>query len=184
MSKNIFVFLFLFAISTIVDFPLIANATVYQNLQKLDKYSFVMGRQIHGKKTGLTVSQSYDVCKIVMLKYNQKLARGNAKRGFKSFLHYMSPAEVTYCWAGYVGTKSLSKLDEISYLMGKSLYGKNSGLSTAQSYVGCEKAALSYNKYLVSKVKNRNYGYFLTYAWPAEYTYCWVGYLDAAGANK
>ena len=184
MSKNIFVFLFLFAISTIVDFPLTANATVYQNLQKLDKYSFVMGRQIHGKKPQLTVSQAYNVCKIVMVKYNEQLSKNVAKHGYKSFLHYMSPAEVTYCWAGYVNTKSLSKLDNVSYLMGKSLYAKNPGLSTGQSYVGCEKAALSYNKYLVSKVKNRNYGYFLTYAWPAEYTYCWVGYLDAAGTNK
>ena len=178
--KNIFLFLFL----SLFMFPIMANATVYQNLQKLDKYAFIMGRQLHEKKTGLTVSQSYDVCKIVMLKYNQKLAGSGAKRGFKSFLHYMSPAEITYCWAGYVDTKSLSKLDNVSYIMGKSIYGKNSGLSTAQSYVDCEKAALSYNKYLVAKVKNRNYGYFLTYAWPAEYTYCWVGYLDASGHSQ
>ena len=178
--KNIFLISFL----SVFLFPIAASATVYQNLQKLDEYAFIMGGQIHGKRAGLTVSQSYETCKIVMLKYNQKLANGNAKHGFKSFLHYMSPAEVTYCWAGYVGTKSLSKLDEISYLMGKSLYGKNSGLSTRQSYVGCEKAALSYDKYLASKVDNRNYGYFLTYAWPAQYTYCWAGYLDAAGASK
>ena len=163
-------------------FPIMANATVYQNLQKLDKYAFIMGRQLHEKKTGLTVSQSYDVCKIVMLKYNQKLAGSGAKRGFKSFLHYMSPAEVTYCWAGYIKTKSLFKIDEVAYLIGKKLYNQNSGLSTRQSYIGCENASARYDKTLELKVGNPNYKVFLDYITPAEYTYCWVGYLDAAGA--
>ena len=171
----------LFALFLILS-PSIANATVYANLQKLDKYAFIMGRQLHGKKSSLTVSQSYNVCKIVMLKYNEKLAKSRNNKGFKSFLHYMSPAEVTYCWAGYVGTKSLSKLDEVAYLMGKTMYSKNPDLSTASSYIGCEKASLAFDKNLEKKENNPDYGYFLTYAWPAQYTYCWVGYLDSAGA--
>ena len=178
------IFFFTVLVLSFISMISLAHADVYSNLQKLDEAAYIAGKSIYKKKTDLTTTQSYQVCKIFMLKYNKKLAEGNGNPNYKLFLHYMSPAEITYCWAGYVDTKSLSKLDNVSYLMGKSLYSKNSGLSTAQSYVDCEKAALSYNKYLVSKVNNRNYGYFLTYAWPAEYTYCWVGYLDAAGAGR
>ena len=160
------------------------HADVYSNLQKLDGAAYTAGQSIYKKKSDLTTTQSYQVCKIFMLKYNKKLAEGNGNPNYKQFLHYMSPAEVTYCWAGYIKTKSLFKIDEIAYLIGKRLYNQNPDLSTRQSYIGCENDSVAYNKSLEAKVGNPNYKVFLDFITPAEYTYCWVGYLDAAGAGK
>ena len=161
-----------------------AHADVYSNLQKLDEAAYIAGQSIYKKKSDLTTTQSYQVCKIFMLKYNKKLAEKNGNPNFKLFLHYMSPAEVTYCWSGYIKTKSLFKIDEVMYLTGKAFYGKSPDLSTKQSYIGCENAAVRYNKTLEAKSGNPNLKMFLDFITPAEYTYCWVGYLDAAGANR
>ena len=172
---------FVFSFILLVSF---AHADVYSNLQKLDGVAYIAGKSIYKKKSDLTTTQSYEICKIFMLKYNKKLAKEEGNPNYKLFLHYMSPAEVTYCWAGYIKTKSLFKIDEIAYLLGKRLYSKNYGLSTRQSYIDCENASVEYNKKLEVKVGNPNYKMFLDFITPAEYTYCWVGYLDAAGANK
>lgn len=178
MKKIFFIISFL----SFILLPSLAYADVYSNLQKLDGAAYIAGQSIYKKKSDLTTSQSYKVCKIFMLKYNQKLAETNRNPNYKLFLHYMSPAEVTYCWAGYIKTKSLFKIDEVAYLIGKKLYNQNSSLSTRQSYIGCENASVRYDKTLELKVGNPNYKVFLDYITPAEYTYCWVGYLDAAGA--
>ena len=180
MKKIFFMALAIFFISMTSS----AYADVYSNLQKLDGAAYAAGQSIYKKKSNLTTTQSYQVCKIFMLKYNKKLAEGNRNPNYKQFLHYMSPAEVTYCWAGYIKTKSLFKIDEIAYLIGKRLYNQNPDLSTRQSYMGCENDSAAYNKSLEAKVGNPNYKVFLDFITPAEYTYCWVGYLDAAGANK
>ena len=161
--------------------PTLASADVYANLQALDKTAYIAGASIYKKKSTLTSQQSYNVCKYFMLKYNDKLAKNNNRPYFKEFLHDMSPAEITYCWAGYIKTKSLFKINEVMYLMGKTFYSKNPDLSTKQSYIGCENASVRYNKALEKKSGNPNIKMFLDYITPAEYTYCWVGYLDAAG---
>jgi len=180
LKKNYFLFLFL----TLMLIPKLANADVYANLQALDRTAYIAGSSIYKKKSTLTTKQSYDVCKIFMLKYNEKLAKTNHSPYFKDFLHDMSPAEVTYCWAGYIKTKSLFKIDNLMYEIGKRFYAGNPGLSTRQSYIGCENAAVRYNKTLVKKSGNSNLGMFLDFITPAEYTYCWSGYLDAAGSKR
>ncbi|MHB1755551.1 MAG: hypothetical protein ACYCT6_08935 [bacterium] len=177
MKKYFYSILFL----SLLFLPKFANADVYANLQALDRAAYIAGASIYEKKSTLTTKQSYAVCKIFMLKYNDKLAKGNRKPYFKDFLHDMSPAEITYCWAGYIKTKSPFKIDEVMYLMGKSFFSHNPSLSTRQSYIGCENASVRYNKTLVKKSGNPNLKMFLDYITPAEYTYCWAGYLDAAG---
>lgn len=178
------IFFFTVLVLSFISMTSFAYADVYSNLQKLDEAAYIAGQSIYKKKTDLTTTQSYQVCKIFMLKYNKKLAEGNGNPNYKLFLHYMSPAEVTYCWAGYIKTKSLFKIDEVAYLIGKRLYNQNPDLSTRRSYIDCENDSVAYNKSLEAKVGNPNYKVFLDFITPAEYTYCWVGYLDAAGAGN
>jgi hypothetical protein len=178
LKKIIF---FIFALLLLL--PKLASADVYTNLQALDGAAFIAGRSMHKKKSTLTTVQSYEACKIFMLAYNKKLSEKNGNPNYKSFLHYMSPAEVTYCWTGYINTKGLFKLDEVNYLLGKSLYSKIPHMSAKRSYIDCERDSFNYNKKLSAKNGNPNYKIFLMYALPAEYTYCWVGYLDAAGGK-
>lgn len=167
-------------------YPQIASANVYTNLKNLSKASYASGVVLHKQKSGLFPSQSYATCKVFITKqYNPALVKNNDNPNYKSFLHYMSPAEVTYCFMGYLHTKysNLSSVTNDSYLAGKMLYHKKPLLSAKNSYIECEKSVYDLNKILTQNTSSI-YKKFLYFMSPAEITYCWVGYLNASGQGK
>ncbi len=92
-------------------FPTAAHAgTVYSKLNKLSNIAYLAGKSIYAKKSDLSAGQAYETCKYFMLAYNKKLvADNNGNPNYKQFLYYMSPAEITYCFVGYLDATSQGK---------------------------------------------------------------------------
>lgn len=105
MVKKIILVLILFSILS----PAVVQADVYNNLQKLSNISYIAGKELYAKNKTLTAKQSYIACERFMKSYNKALAKQQNNPNYTQFLYYMSPAEVTYCWAGYLDAAGAGK---------------------------------------------------------------------------
>ncbi len=183
----------LFILGILFLFTSNANATIINNLRNLSSASYALGSGMLRKKQGLAPDQAYTACKFAIKGFNTRINQSGNKME-SEMLYYMSPAEVTYCWVGYINDggsygklsseKSVNNINGGAYIMGESLYNKNPGLSTKSSYLKCKSRINRYNSNLAIKYKTnaQNVYNFLYMLGPSELTYCWVGYLDAAGA--
>lgn len=92
--------LIVLALIFVLTAPAVAHASVVANLQKVSGVSVSMGQGIYRQNPNLTAGNAYKACEKAVVSYNAALA-GMTPHA-KQFLYYMSPAEVTYCWAGYL----------------------------------------------------------------------------------
>ena len=106
MKNLIFFSLLLFVLA----FPAAAHANIYSKLNKLSNVAYLAGKSIYAKKSDLSEGQAYETCRYFMLAYNKKLVADNGgNKNYKQFLYYMSPAEITYCWVGYLDASGPNK---------------------------------------------------------------------------
>jgi hypothetical protein len=174
----------------IIFMPLInitnANAYLLKELQALSASSYKLGFFMRGKNKNLAPAQSYRGCKALILqKLNPALSK-KANNRVAKLIYDFSPADITYCFMGYIDTKPqiINSVTDMSYIAGQKIYKRNPNLSTAGSYVTCQNSVVVIDAGLLKMQDTNIYKQFLYYAHPAQDTYCWVGYLDAAGANK
>ena len=180
--RKLFVLFLLFTILA----PVSANAELLKELQALSVSSYKLGYFMRGKNKNLSPVQSYRGCKaLVLQKLNPALSK-NANNRTAKLIYDFSPADITYCFMGYIDTKPqiINSVTDMAYIAGQKIYKRNSGLSTADSYVTCQNSVVAIDAGLLKMQDTDIYKQFLYYAHPAQDTYCWVGYLDAAGANK
>jgi hypothetical protein len=187
MGKKFYSIILIF---TILFLPGISNAAIIGNLENLSNVAYRLGQEIYLKKKDLNAEQAYSSCKTLTKVYDTKLAGSNANE--EQFLYYMSPAQVTYCWSGYLNNiasfskvtskNSIDALNQGAYILGRTLYKNDSGLSARQSFLKCKSKVEVYNENIAES--NGNELGFLRLMSPGELSYCWVGYLDAAGERK
>ena len=179
--RKLFILFLLFIIFT----PVSANAYLLKELQALSSSSYKLGFFMRSKNKNLSPAQSYRGCKALILqKLNPALSKNMNNRTAK-LIYDFSPADITYCFMGYIDTKPqiINSVTDMAYIAGQKIYKKNSGLSTAGSYVTCQNSVVAIDAGLLKMQNTSIYRQFLYYAHPAQDTYCWVGYLDAAGAS-
>lgn len=175
-----------FLIALVLLMPSAANAYLLNNLVNFSNVSYKAGYIMQSKNAKLSISQSYTACKAFIVdKYNPAVAR---KMDYtqKQLLSTFAPAEVTYCFMGYLKTKQsiVNSVTNEAYLFGRAIYKKNPSLDSKNSYIVCQNTVVRMDDLLAQKQNTPIYEKFLYYVHPAQDTYCWVGYLDAAGAGK
>ena len=166
--------------------PLSANAYLLNNLRDLSNVAYQAGTIMQSKNANLSINQSYEACKAIIVdKYNPAVSK-NMNYEQKKLLNAFSPSEVTYCFMGYLRTKPsiINSVTNDAYLEGRALYKNNVNLNSSNSYIACQNGVVRLDDLLAERQNTTIYKQFLYYAHPAQDTYCWVGYLDAAGANK
>ncbi|MCL4427475.1 MAG: hypothetical protein M1276_00560 [Deltaproteobacteria bacterium] len=183
MFKKISVFI---VFSFIALLPIASYAAIIGNLVNLSSASYEMGQKIYVQKKTLDPTQAYSACKTLVKIYDTKLSGSNANE--EQFLYYMSPAQVTYCWAGYLNnikpfskitaSGSISALMRGAYMLGGTLEKNNPDLSARGSFLTCKSSLKSYNDNVAGS--NSKELEFLRLLSPGELSYCWSGYLDAS----
>ena len=186
MSK----FYLIISVFLILFMPVVVNAAIIGNLQNLSNVAYRLGQEIYQKKNNLNAEQAYSSCKTLTKVYDTKLAGSNANE--EQFLYYMSPAQVTYCWSGYLNNissfskitskNSIDVLNQGAYMLGRTLYKNDGNLSARRSFLECKSRVKVYNEHIAES--NGNELGFLRLMSPGELSYCWSGYLDAAGQGK
>ena len=166
--------------------PATANAYLLNTLTNFSNVSYKAGYIMQSKNDKLSINQSYTACKAFIVdKYNPAVA---LKMNYmqKQLLATFAPAEVTYCFMGYLKTNQsiVNSVTNEAYLFGRALYKKNPSLDSKNSYIACQNTVVKMDDFLVQKQDTPIYEKFLYYVHPAQDTYCWVGYLDAAGAGN
>ena len=81
-----------------------------------------------------------------------------------------------------VSPQATYALNQGAYMLGRTLYKNDGDLSARQSFLECKSRVKVYNKNIAES--NGNELGFLRLMSPGELSYCWSGYLDAAGENK
>ena len=176
--------LFTLFLLSIIFMPVTANAYLLKELQALSNSSYKLGYFMRSKNKNLSPAQSYRGCKaLVLQKLNPALSKKVNSRVAK-LIYDFSPANITYCFMGYIATKPqiINSVTNMAYIAGRKIYKRNPSLSTADSYVTCQNSVVAIDAGLLKMQDTNIYKQFLYYVHPAQDTYCWVGYLDAAGA--
>ncbi len=177
-------FLFL----AILFLPATANAYFLKDfLKSISNVSYQAGSIMKSKNANLSINQSYTACKVLMLNEYNPMVERKIKMSYaqKQLLSTFAPAEVTYCFMGYLKTKPsiVNSATNKAYFSGMALYKKKPKLNSKNSYIACQNAVVGIDDLLAKKHNTPIYKKFLYYVSPAQDTYCWVGYLDAAGTS-
>ena len=187
MRRKFYLIIFVIVILLL---PNTSSAAIIGNLENLSNVAYRLGQEIYLKNNNLNAEQAYSSCKTLTKVYDTKLAGSNANE--EQFLYYMSPAQVTYCWSGYLNNinsfskvtskSSIDALNQGAYMLGRTLYKNDGDLSARRSFLKCKARVKVYNENISES--NGNELSFLRLMSPGELSYCWAGYLDAAGAGN